>query len=117
MQVTLARDDSTPTTGPKVTSWVLKAQPAPVLVTMRTVPLLVFVEIYDANHVTAYMKPRDVVTALKSLNATRQVVPYQIGATSASVILEDFEWRRRNKCKDSSQGWNGTFLALLKEFN
>lgn len=117
LQFTLSRDGTTPTTGPTLTSWTLRAQAAPSLVTMRTVPLLLFEHVNDAGNTAFTQKPLDLFVALKALHASREIVTFQEGNASYSVVIEDWEFRRSGRCKDRSQGWGGTFLAQLKDFN
>lgn len=115
LRFTLTRDVSATSTGPKLTGWTLRSQPAPVRAVLHTVPLLLFERIEDVNKVEVYQKPDDLRTDLELLVSSQEVVVFQVGIRAISVQIEDFEWRPRHPCQDRSQGWNGTWMAVLKE--
>lgn len=116
VQVTLTRDASVTSTGPTVTLWTLKAQPAPEVKPMIFVPLLIWdqMETKDLGTVYAPLPPVEQVDSLKTLNTTREVVAYQESGRSYQVIVEGYEWQPEEKCKKADHGWQGTALIQLK---
>lgn len=117
LQFTLTRDASAVTTGPKLTGWTLRAQPAPTRVILHTVPLKLFEKVKDLNHVDVYQKPLDLRRGLESLVASQEITTYQVADEAISVTIEDFEWRPHARCADDkTQGWNGTWLGVLKQY-
>lgn len=104
---------ATSTTGPTVTGFVLRAQAAPTIKPRIIVPLLVF-ERMEVDGVEFYWDPSAILADVKSLNTTRDVVNYQEGPGSYSVIVDDYEWRPEKQCIDRLKGWQGCLVVALK---
>ena len=108
----LIRDGTDLTLGPKVISHTVKAHPATVGRERISIPLLVFDE-ENIDGSDQYRDPRADVEFFKGLRRDQSVTTLQIGETSYSVVIEDYQivYDRRSQ---SRRFWSCTILAVCK---
>lgn len=115
LRTTLARATTDTTTGPTVTRMTLRSFPSPARGRYFQVPLL----LHDTVLVGDSPVDVDVVTELglvESLESSRDLVTYQEGAMSYTVLVEDTEWVAYDRTQ-SGEFWNGTLVVTLKKFS
>ena len=117
VRFTLTRAGGDATTGPIVTGWTLKAQPAPAITPQIALPLRIWQHMTEHGTDEYIASPAETVAALKALNRSREVLVLQEGPDAHLVILDDYEWRPEKRCDPPSKGWNGCFLAVCKELS
>lgn len=109
---TLSR--GTPTTsGPTLLRHTVRAQPIPLLRQKVTLPIL-FHDRVDTNARTAVRYDCQAELAyLEDWRTTKRVLAVQIGTTSYSMAVDDFDFLAQQETKDRSF-WQGTALVYLK---
>lgn len=113
LRFTLTRDASATSTGPKLTRWVMRAEPAANL-TYKIIWPLIFADRLDVEYGTEeYLDPPTEVARIKAWHANRTVLTAQEGDTSYPALISDYEWRPTHQMFDKS-GWNGTMTVRLK---
>lgn len=120
--LTLTRD-ATPTTGPTITRWTLKASPGandgPAEYLM--VPFLLHQVIKLPMGGEVYFDVKRERDLIKTLRESRQVVPFQEVDQTYSVIVENYQWNPVGLRYDTQTGAyrtpDGTLLAQLKRIN
>jgi hypothetical protein len=112
IRITLDRDGSVASTGPTLTRWVMRAQPAAALTYNIVLPLL-FADRVDPRGVDQYLFPTVELEQIKTWHGTREVLTLQIGENSYSVMLEDYDFRPTHMTADG-RDWNGTCFTTVK---
>jgi hypothetical protein len=110
---TLARSASDATLGPTLTSWMMRAQPAPVLATVITLPIMLFENMTTDDGTPISFDVAAEREALVALHASREVFPLQTGNTNYSTQLEDYEFRPESLSENSGE-WQGVMLIQAK---
>lgn len=104
---------STTTTGPTILRHTVRAQPIPVLRRMLRLPLI----LHDREMTNAKVVDWWDVTAelerIEDWRTTKQVLTVQLGNTSYSAVVEDFDFVALQPTIDRG-GWQGTCLVQLK---
>lgn len=113
VRTVLARSATDPTTGPIVTRTTLRSYPRPKRGEVFTVPILLHEQMVNRTGGEFRINPADELTTLLSLQSTRQLVTYQVGMASYTVLLDDSIFTYSHRTHDG-RGWNGTCLVKLK---
>lgn len=114
VRLTLARDATTTTTGPVLTSLTLRSYPAATRSERITVPLLIGRNQKDLLGRTISRDPVDDLAFLQGLEADSSPVSLQEGRITSSVVAEDHDWRLLSF--ETGGHPTGTYLARLKRF-
>jgi hypothetical protein len=98
------------TTGPTITRLVLRAYPAPTRSATWIVPILLNPTLQDVNGDEYYCNPLAERQFVENLWRTQQLVTFQEGAASYTVLVDDFRWV---PVKRSDDFGNTTFIGSL----
>lgn len=112
--LTLTRSVSSPTLGPTVNRYTLRAYPAPRRTFQFTVPLILWSVQFDENDSEYTLDPLVERQFLEGLMNSSQLVTYQEGNASYTVLVEDTVWLPRKQTGDRNT-YDGTLVAVLKE--
>lgn len=100
--------------GPTIRAITMRAYPVVPTVEMITVPLILAERVTLRDESEQSMDVGAELEFIKSLRASRELVPWQETRAAVLVIVDDFEWRPINPTRDF-KAWNGTCLVSLKE--
>lgn len=114
LEVRLTLTQASATTGPTVTRWGLRAQPAPILAHMHYVPLIFKERERVEGGADVYLDVQTALEELVDLNQSRDVVTFQRGGVSHSVVIDDLEFRQDYLNPDTGL-FEGNCLVALKE--
>lgn len=100
---------------PVIKRWVLRAEPSSVGGRRIIVPLLLHENVIAGNEHRRTIRVDDERDRLIGLHEAKTVTSYQEGASTYRVIVEDYQWVPYGKRARSRGGYDGTFVATLKE--
>lgn len=104
------------TTGPTVTRLVLRAYPTPTRSATWTVPILLHTTLLDSNESEYSEDPLGQRQYLETLWRSQQLITFQEGAASYTVLLDDFRWVPIKRSGDlANSTFDGTLVLTLKE--
>lgn len=111
-RIELDRSSGTPTTGPTLTRWVMRSQPAAANTYKITWPVILSErEMVDGSE--EYMDPAAELAQIKEWHTTREVLTAQESNQQYQVMIDDFDWRPTQPENDWS-AWNGVCFLNLK---
>ena len=113
VQLNLTRD-SVVTTGPQVESWKIKAFPAPTRVDEIILPIILKSRVATSRgrgSAAAYDTKAE-YTALKTAMANREIVTYQEGSRSDTVVIDQIAMTAE-KLSDNGDWWEGVCTLRL----
>lgn len=104
--------EATGSSTPVCTGTLLRSYPAPKRLSRFSVPVLLYdtIRAKDQDH---GMSVADEYEALLNLHKAQQVFVYQEGNESYTVIMDDYDWLPEKQ--SMFDGWQGTFVARLRE--
>lgn len=111
VRITLTQGSTT--TGPTLTSWLLKAEPAAGQTEDLVWPLIVWEKQKDAADTPFEMNCAYVLDIIKGWRASRTLLSAQEAGQSYSVFVRDYEWHPESKNSDGS-AWQGTLVVVAK---
>jgi hypothetical protein len=94
------------------TGFMLRSYPAPKRVSKFTVPIMLFDSINVADRDWAGNPSAD-FEFLSNLHKRQLPFTYQEGEISYTVVMDDYQWLPEKRSNVS--GWQGTFVAVLRE--
>lgn len=105
-----------PTMAPELLSWLLRVQPQPEVTRMIYATVLIAPEITSLDGLPLTYDTAAERRFLESSHASKNVVTWQQGDTSESVILENYKWDpdRLNYYPDGPRGDNVSCVLKLK---
>lgn len=111
---TLERDTTTTTAGPNLESWQLLAFPAPTRVDSILLPIVLRKRVASSRNMGAAVQqdPQGDYDALRALMVNKQVVTYQEGSRSESVVIDQMSMSAEQLSKDGDW-WEGTMTLRL----
>lgn len=104
---------STTTTGPTILRHTVRAQPVPILRRLLRLPLILADRITTNTKTWDYWDTTAELERIEDWRTTKQVLTVQIGNTSYSAVVEDFDFVAVQPTADRG-GWEGTVLVQLK---
>lgn len=122
LRFTLSRSVASPSTGPTITRWTLKASPGAIdgPAEIITAPFLLH-EVVDVNGREEYLDVQYERDSIKFLRESQQRVTYQEGTNSYDVLVMDYSWVPYNFTVNTMAGGfgspNGTMVTQLKRLN
>lgn len=113
----LDRSESDFTEGTELHSWLTKAQPMVPATNLITAPLLLAPEYEAASGIPVQMDPNAEHEFIAGLCSSREIVPWQEGTRSYSVIVDDYDLYVEDVYvrTDGLLGFNGTLTVRMKE--
>jgi hypothetical protein len=94
------------------TGFMLRSYPAPKRVSKITVPVMLFDSVNVADRDWAGNPGAD-FEFLNNLHKRQLPFTYQEGEVSYTVVMDDYQWLPEKRSNVS--GWQGTFVAVLRE--
>lgn len=109
----LVNADADPTAGPIITRYTLRAYPNPHQGEVLTVPIRLFDKV-DTRGATpqTYDVTRE-YEVIRLLQQSRQLVAFQIGDESLTVLVDDHQFNAEKPTKNG-KGWQGSCVLRLK---
>ena len=113
LELTLTRD-SVVTKGPQIQSWKIKAFPAPTRVDEIILPIILKSRVATSRGMgsAAAYDTKAEYTALKLAMANREVITYQEGSRSDSVVIDQIAMAAE-KLSDNGDWWEGVCTLRL----
>lgn len=104
--------DGDSTTGTVITRYTLRAYPNPHQGEVLTVPIRLF-ERVDTRTTQKDLDPAMEYELIRLLQTSRQLVPFQVGAESMTVLVDDHQFNAEKPTK-TGKGWQGVCVLRLK---
>ena len=114
VKFTLERDGTATTAGPNLESWQLLAFPAPTRIDEIVLPVVMKKRVASSRGMgaAAQQDPQGEYDALRALMVAKQVVTYQEGSRSESVIIDQMSMSAEQLSADGDW-WEGTMTLRL----
>ena len=114
VKFTLERDSSATTAGPNLESWQLLAFPAPTRIDEIVLPVVMKKRVASSRGMgaAAQQDPQGEYDALRALMVAKQVVTYQEGSRSDSVVIDQMSMSAEQLSADGDW-WEGTMTLRV----
>ena len=114
VKFTLERDSSATTAGPNLESWQLLAFPAPTRIDEIVLPVVMKKRVASSRGMgaAAQQDPQGEYDALRALMVAKQVVTYQEGSRSDSVVIDQMSMSAEQLSADGDW-WEGTMTLRI----
>ncbi len=114
VKFTLERDSSFATAGPNLESWQLLAFPAPTRIDEIVLPVVMKKRVASSRGMgaAAQQDPQGEYDALRALMVAKQVVTYQEGSRSDSVVIDQMSMSAEHLSADGDW-WEGTMTLRI----
>lgn len=114
VKFTLERDSSAATAGPNLESWQLLAFPAPTRIDEIVLPVVMKKRVASSRGMgaAAQQDPQGEYDALRALMVAKQVVTYQEGSRSDSVVIDQMSMSAEQLSADGDW-WEGTMTLRI----
>jgi len=114
VKFTLERDGTATTAGPNLESWQLLAFPAPTRIDEIVLPVVMKKRVASSRGMGAAVQqdPQGEYDALRALMTAKQVVTYQEGSRSESVVIDQMSMSPEHLSADGDW-WEGTMTLRI----
>ena len=114
VKFTLERDSSATTAGPNLESWQLLAFPAPTRIDEIVLPVVMKKRVASSRGMgaAAQQDPQGEYDALRALMVAKQVVTYQEGSRSDTVVIDQMSMSAEQLSADGDW-WEGTMTLRI----
>lgn len=114
IQLNLYRYLTNAESGPTITRWTLRADAGASRRLKIAVPIRLARSVETRTGATETYNVAQERRQIEALMSSRQIVSFQEGSSSRSVIVEDFQWQPFTIGPVGNPDWQGTMLVLMK---